>query len=121
MYKIKINNNNDLIKIKRGKFVFSLQLFYKNKVVGETVFVRRKNKDFKKFLEIDIFIKEKHRGKWINPYSLFKIKKETLKICKNLGFNVLLTTMNNDKSYGFLKLYGFVPYNINDKTFIRRI
>lgn len=60
---------------------------------------------------LDLFIRCKYRSKWLNKWLYYNLKSYFIGICKQVGYNVVLTRLNNLKSLRLLNYFGFSKYN----------
>ena len=60
---------------------------------------------------LDLFIRRKYRSKWLNKWLYQNLNSYFIGICKQVGYNVVLTRLNNLKSLRLLNHFGFSKYN----------
>lgn len=60
---------------------------------------------------LDLFIRTSYRSKWLNKWLYHNLRSYFIVICRQVGYNVVLTRLNNLKSLRLLNHFGFSKYN----------
>jgi GNAT superfamily N-acetyltransferase len=60
---------------------------------------------------LDLFIRPKYRSRWLSKELYFNLKSKFIDICSKIGYNVIVTRLNNEKSLPLLNHFGFMKYN----------
>ena len=95
---IKIYYKNDIIYI---------MLLLNDNITGIIKVFKRNDKQG----ILDLFIRRSHRSKWLNKWLYHNLKSYFIEICKQVGYNIVLTRLNNFKSLRLLNYFGFSKYN----------
>jgi len=60
---------------------------------------------------LDIFIRPLYRSRWVTKTLYYALRDVFVEICRCVGYNVVLTRLNNIKSLRLLTHFGFIKYN----------
>lgn len=96
-----------MIKYYFKKDTINILLYNNGNITGIIRVFRRTNKQG----VLDLFIRSKYRSKWVNKYLYFNLKSKFIDICSKVGYNVVITRLNNIKSLRLLNYFGFMKYN----------
>lgn len=87
--------------------IVNILIYNNDNIVGIIkVFKRTKEQGI-----LDIFIRPRYRCKWVNKNIYFYSKNRFIEICRDMGYNLIITRVNNIKSLRLLKHFGYIKYN----------
>ena len=96
-----------MIKVYYKKDTIYILLLLNGNITGIIkVFKRNNNQGI-----LDLFIRRKYHSKWLNKWLYQNLNSYFIGICKQVGYNVVLTRLNNLKSLRLLNHFGFSKYN----------
>lgn len=96
-----------MIKVYYKRDTICILLLLNGNITGIIkVFKRNNNQGI-----LDLFIRTSYRSKWVNKWLYYNLKSYFIGICKQVGYNVVLTRFNNLKSLRLLEHFGFSKYN----------
>jgi len=96
-----------MIKVYYKRETVFILLLLNNTITGVIKVFKRNDKQG----ILDLFIRSKYRSKWLNKWLYNNLKSYFIGICKQVGYNVVLTRLNNLKSLRLLNHFGFSKYN----------
>ena len=96
-----------MIKVYYKRETVFILLLLNNTITGVIKVFKRNDKQG----ILDLFIRSKYRSKWLNKWLYNNLNSYFIGICKQVGYNVVLTRLNNLKSLRLLNHFGFSKYN----------
>ncbi len=96
-----------MIKYYFKKGIINILLYNNGNITGIIRVFKRTNKQG----VLDLFIRTQYRSKWLNKDLYFNLKSKFIDICSKVGYDVVITRLNNIKSIRLLNHFGFMKYN----------
>lgn len=96
-----------MIKVYYRRNTIYILLLLNDNITGIIKVFKRSNKQG----ILDLFIRRKYRSKWLNKWLYNNLNSYFIGICRQVGYNVVLTRLNNLKSLRLLNHFGFIKYN----------
>ena len=96
-----------MIKVYFKKGIINILLYNNGNITGIIRVFKRNDKQG----VLDLFIRIPHRSKWLNKELYFNLKSKFIDICSKVGYDVVITRLNNIKSLRLLNHFGFMKYN----------
>jgi hypothetical protein len=96
-----------MIKVYFKKGIINILLYNNGNITGIIRVFKRTNKQG----VLDLFIRIPYRSKWLNKDLYFNLKSKFVDICSKVGYDVVITRLNNIKSLRLLNHFGFMKYN----------
>ena len=96
-----------MIKVYLKKGTINILLYNNGNITGIIRVFKRTDKQG----VLDLFIRTKYRSKWLNKELYLNLKSKFIDICSKVGYDVVITRLNNIKSLRLLNHFGFMKYN----------
>jgi len=96
-----------MIKVYFKKDTINILLYNNGNITGIIKVFKRTDKQG----VLDLFIRIPYRCRWLNKDLYFNLKSKFVDICSKVGYDVIITRLNNIKSLRLLNHFGFMKYN----------
>jgi len=96
-----------MIKVYFKKGIINILLYNNGNITGIIRVFKRTDKQG----VLDLFIRTPYRSKWLNKELYLNLKSKFIDICSKVGYDVVITRLNNIKSLRLLNHFGFMKYN----------
>jgi len=96
-----------MIKVYSKKGIINILLYNNGNITGIIRVFKRTDKQG----VLDLFIRTQYRSKWLNKELYLNLKSKFIDICSKVGYDVVITRLNNIKSLRLLNHFGFMKYN----------